>query len=91
LSLLGFNANTIFVDIRTGKFTLDGARLMQAVVDLLNGERPVKLKSYTVATVPSAVKNPASLIYVSNETGGATLAFSDGTSWRRTADRAVIS
>jgi hypothetical protein len=31
------------------------------------------------------------MIFVSNEAGGGTLAFSDGTNWRRVADRAVIS
>lgn len=52
----------------------------------------VKPASYTVGTVPSASTNGAgSIIYVSNETGGATPAFSDGTNWRRVADRAVIS
>lgn len=48
------------------------------------------LKSYTVGTVPSAA-TAGGLIYVSNETGGATPAFSDGTNWRRVADRAVVS
>lgn len=47
--------------------------------------------SYTVLTVPSAVTYARGLIYVSNEAGGATLAFSDGTNWRRVQDRAVIS
>lgn len=47
--------------------------------------------TYTVAGVPSAATYPRGIIYVSNEIGGATLAFSDGTSWRRVADRAVIS
>jgi hypothetical protein len=47
--------------------------------------------SYTVAGVPSASGNPRRIIYVSNESGGAVLAFSDGTSWRRVTDRAVIS
>jgi len=46
--------------------------------------------SYTVATVPSAAQ-PGQMIYVTNETGGATMAFSDGTNWRRIQDRAVIS
>ena len=46
--------------------------------------------SYTVATVPSATQ-PGQMIYVTNETGGATMAFSDGTNWRRIQDRAVIS
>lgn len=52
---------------------------------------PLMLKSYTVATVPDATLWDGSLIYVSDETGGATIAFSDGTSWRRAQDRVVIS
>jgi hypothetical protein len=48
-------------------------------------------KSYTVATLPAAATYPRGVIYVSNETGGATLAFSDGTNWRRVQDRAVVS
>jgi len=48
--------------------------------------------SYTVATVPGAATSGAgSIIFVSDESGGAVLAFSDGTDWRRTTDRAVIS
>ena len=31
------------------------------------------------------------LIFVYDETGGATLAFSDGTNWRRVQDRNVVS
>lgn len=53
---------------------------------------PVRLGTYTVATVPSASASGAgSIIYVSDETGGAVSAFSDGTDWRRMTDRAVIS
>jgi hypothetical protein len=52
-------------------------------------EGVAKVKSYTVATVPTAVVG--GIIYVSDETGGATLAFSDGTNWRRTSDLAVVS
>lgn len=48
-------------------------------------------RSYTVSTLPSASDLEASYIYVSDETGGATLAFSDGTNWRRVQDRAVVS
>lgn len=46
---------------------------------------------YTVATVPEAAKHTGFIIFVSDETGGATLVFSDGTDWRRVQDRAVIS
>lgn len=53
--------------------------------------QPLRLKSYTVATVPTASEWTGASIYVSDETGGATVAFSDGTSWRRVQDRAVIA
>ena len=66
--------------------------------DLLDGlEASVFLQvtkavSYTVAGVPNAGTSGAgTIIYVSNETGGATLAFSDGTNWRRCTDRIIIS
>ena len=52
----------------------------------------IRPKDYTVATVPSAAAlGSGAMIHVSNESGGATNAYSDGTSWRRFADRAVIS
>jgi hypothetical protein len=51
---------------------------------------PPVVPSYTVAGVPSA--SPAAQVaYISNETGGAVLAFSDGTNWRRVTDRAIVS
>lgn len=51
----------------------------------------VQLKTYTVAGVPAASSYPRGIIYVSNETGGATIAFSDGSVWRRVQDRAQVS
>ncbi len=50
---------------------------------------PAFLKSFTVATLPAATE--AGVIYVSDETGGATLALADGTNWRRAQDRAIVS
>ena len=47
------------------------------------------LKSYTVATLPTATAR--GVIYVSDESGGAVLAFADGTNWRRVTDRAIVS
>ena len=49
-----------------------------------------QLTSYTVATLPSAT-TAGKLIYVSDETGGSIIAFSDGTNWRRSTDRAIVS
>lgn len=48
------------------------------------------LPSYTVSTLPSA-SIAGGMIYVSNESGGAVPAFSDGTNWRRVTDRAIVS
>ncbi len=50
------------------------------------------MASYTVATVPSSgASTNAGLIIVSDETGGLTLAYNDGTNWRRVQDRAIVS
>jgi hypothetical protein len=47
-------------------------------------------EAYTVAHLPSP-SVPGQMIYVSNESGGATMAFSDGANWRRITDRAIVS
>lgn len=48
--------------------------------------------SYTVAGVPSASAAVAgTVIYVTNEVGGATLAYSNGTNWKRIRDDVNIS
>jgi hypothetical protein len=47
--------------------------------------------SYTVGTVPSVSTYVRGLIYVSDESGGATLAYSNGTNWKRVYDNANIS
>ncbi len=58
----------------------------------LDVDGPIRPKSYTVATLASAASHGAgAIIYVSDEIGGAVLAFSDGTNWRRVTDRVVVS
>jgi len=51
----------------------------------------LQLKTYTVSTLPDAATYPRGVIYVSDEAGGATLAFSDSSVWRRVQDRAQVS
>ena len=46
--------------------------------------------TFAVASLPSATQ-PGQMIYVSDETGGSVMAFSDGSNWRRITDRAVVS
>lgn len=65
------------------------SQLLAAIIEVI--ARNMFLPTFTVAGVPSAASNARRMIYVSNETGGAVPAFSDGTNWRRVTDRAVIS
>ena len=51
----------------------------------------VILPEYTVLTVPTASDWDNGAIIVSDETGGRTIATSDGTNWRRVSDGAVVS
>ncbi len=52
----------------------------------------VGVKASVLADLPSAASEGAGAIrFVTDEAGGATLVFSDGTDWRRTADRSVAS
>lgn len=48
------------------------------------------LASFTVSTLPSAAV-AGKLIFVTDESGGAVPAFSDGTDWRRITDREVVT
>ena len=58
----------------------------------LHVDGAVRVASYTVAALPSAASQGAgAIVFVADETGGAVLAFSDGTDWRRATDRAVVS
>ena len=56
-------------------------------------EATLYIDPYTVATLPSpALTNGrSSIIFVTDESGGPTLAFNEGTNWRRVQDRAVVS
>ena len=53
---------------------------------------PTGHDSYTVSEANGlSYINTGDMIFVSDETGGATMAFYDGTNWRRIQDRAIIS
>lgn len=57
---------------------------------IVDANSHLQLRSYAKASLPSAA-TAGQLIYVSDDTGGATPAFSDGTNWRRVSDRAIVS
>ena len=46
---------------------------------------------YLKTALPDVLVNKGGMIMVTNDVGGYTPAFSDGTNWRRTADRNIIS
>ena len=72
------------------KISTDGSSFVEALV--VKPEGCIRLKSFTVAGLPTASSQGAgALAYVSDETGGAVLAFSDGSAWRRVTDRTVVS
>lgn len=52
---------------------------------------PFQLPSYAKTSLPSVALGAGTMIYVTNDIGGAVPAFSDGTNWRRVTDRNVIS
>lgn len=72
------------------RFADDGAIQMGGANTVIDKDRHHQLRSYTVAGLPSA-GTAGQMIYVSDETGGAVPAFSDGTNWRRVTDRAVVA
>lgn len=79
-------------DLNTGgRASQPWALFFTNVALLLGNTQPQQLPTYTVATLPTASTWTGYVIYVSDETGGATLAFSDGTNWRRVQDRNVVS
>ena len=83
----------------TATDSVDYGGVADTVVALVNSDYgvvessggPVEFPRYTVSGVPDATAYIGHMVYVSNETGGSVMAFSDGTNWRRVTDRAVIS
>lgn len=61
------------------------------VTQVLGGKQPLQLAAYTVAGLPDADKWGRCIVVVTNEAGGEIPAWSDGTSWRRVSDGAVVS
>ncbi|MBL8580930.1 MAG: DUF2793 domain-containing protein [Rhizobiaceae bacterium] len=58
----------------------------------IHADGPVRVGQYAKASLPSASGSGAgSIVHVTDETGGAVLAFSDGSNWRRVTDRTVVS
>lgn len=82
-------ANAVSADGASGASSaaVDGIQIFNGNPAIVGVPAP----SYTVAGAPSATNVAGATIFVTDEVGGAVLAFSDGADWRRVTDRAVIS
>lgn len=83
------DVDLVFRNMAAGAPVAESFRIKSDKSIVLSG--PSVLKSYTVGTLPTASSYTGGMIYVSDESGGAIPAFSDGTNWRRVTDRAVVS
>ena len=73
------------------KVSTDGSAWRDALVLVAASGTP-RLPAAAKAALPSAASaGGGAVIYVPDESGGAVLAFSDGTAWRRVTDRATVS
>lgn len=62
-----------------------------SVFNQLYSGGPVIFASYSAATPPTPLGLAGAMIYVTDEVDGATMAFCDGTDWRRVRDNVIIS
>lgn len=63
---------------------------VSTVTTILSGRQPLQLAEYTVNTLPDASAWKGCMVAVTDESGGYVAAFSDGTVWRRSTDRAEV-
>ncbi|QDQ26698.1 hypothetical protein FNU76_10165 [Chitinimonas arctica] len=78
-----------------GEFLLNTATAQAGYKMVVSGAlyvtSPIRPGSYTKATLPAAGSYTGAQIYVTDDSNGSTPAFSDGTAWRRVADRTVVA
>jgi len=73
------------------KVSTDGVAFKEGLVVAAASGTP-RIPAMDVAGLPgAATAGEGALVFVRNETGGGVLAFSDGSDWRRTTDRAVVA
>lgn len=74
------------------KTSADGSSFHTGLTLVSAAKGVPRLPQFTLAELPSAATaGPGAYVFLSDEAGGAVLAFSDGADWRRVTDRAVAS
>lgn len=88
------SANVPFSALPSATLPLAGNEIVVLVQSGVTVQAPlnatVVLASYSKTALPSPAQ-AGTLIYVTDEVGGAVPAFADGANWRRVTDRAVVS
>lgn len=83
---LGPLAGTEMLELETA-LGVSGAALLSVLATYVL-TTPFATKTVATAGSPTTA---GKMLFISDESGGAVMAFSDGTNWRRTTDRAIIS
>jgi hypothetical protein len=92
--VLSVRANGADAFAQTEALRVTAARDLQlngAGNTVITRDRHHQLRSYTVATLPSAAGAAGQMIFVSNASGGAVPAYSDGVVWRRCTDATLVN
>lgn len=93
--LINFDASTYLEFDRSSQrylFRTASNPLFGMYTDRTESFLPHRMHSYAKTALPTPTANlEGSMIYVTNDVGGKTIAFCDGTNWRRVQDLAVIS
>lgn len=93
------NNRRVHIDPLTHSRDAEQERVRQSMLVDRVGDGPFLIQGYSVTSLPPAANWAAStgtdphtsLIFIPDESGGATLAFSDGTNWLRTSDNAIVT
>jgi len=76
----------------TGTYTISSPTTITLdPTDEIINDAPMKLVNKTVAQLGSLTASTGSMVFCTNESGGAVPCFYDGSNWRRVTDRAVVS
>jgi uncharacterized membrane protein len=71
-------------------FTVNNEEVLRLQDGLITAHMPVQLSAYSTLSLPDA-SIVGRMIYVTDSTLGSCIAFSDGSNWRRSEDRSIIT
>jgi|GEM_PF-1646471 len=104
LSFLQYNAATAYMVSNSSvmyyqltgsnpvhRFYLGGFEVIQMAKEKISMNAPARLPNISVSALPSpATSGSGALIYIPDENTGGSVAYSDGTNWRRCSDKSIV-